>query len=301
MSVQKILKFCCLTYNLNQKSLSEEQIRILFLPHIQKDFDIYIIATQECERSILLNLIYDDKSSFEFKLKNFFGEDFFNLEPITLGGIHLIIFAKKKYKFPIKNYENNHIKTGFRRLFSNKGAVSIFVNIFNFSFLIINSHFNKGKDKLSERNDDSSYIYESINPKIDKINVVIWMGCLNYKVDAELSEFSEAYIKGKELSLLKKDEMIKERKYNNSFIFKKFNEGKINFLPSSKYQIGTNKINWTDKENYPSWADRIFYKIYQNARINFSFDLIKYDCMNDISFSDHKPVYAYFNFDYSNI
>lgn len=299
MDNHKNVKLCCITYNLKQQKLTDEKINQFLLPHKQKNYDIYIIGTQECERKTLLNILYDSKSLFELKLQKFFGEKYFNLEPITLGGIHLIIFSKKNFQSLITNYKNKKIKTGIFHLLNNKGAVSIFVNIFNFSFLFINSHFSKGKAKLLDRNNDSSYIYQSVVPEIDKINVIIWMGCLNYKVDAELSQFSEAYIKGKELSLLEKDELIKEKKYNKEFIFKNFDEGKINFLPSSKYEIGSNKIDWTDKDNYPSWTDRILYKINQNGK--FSFCLIKYDSMTDITFSDHKPVYAYFNFDYSKL
>ncbi len=299
MNESKFIKLCCLTYNLKQKSLSEEQINSILSPHKKKNFDIYIIATQECERKTLLNIFYNDKSSFEIKLQKFFGDEFYNLKPITLGGIHLIIFAKTRYKSHINNYYNNFIKTGFYGILANKGAVSIVINIFNFSFLFINTHLVKGKEKLLNRNVDSSFIYKSICPKIDKINVIIWLGCLNYKVDTELGEFSQAYIKGKELTLLDKDQMKTERNNNKEFIFKDFNEGEIKFLPSSKYEEGSNKIDWTNKNNYPAWTDRIFYKIFKNVQDKFSLDLIEYNSMHDIIFSDHKPVYAYFNFHYN--
>ena len=85
MNDSKFIKLCCLTYNLKQKSLSEEQINSILSPHKKKNFDIYIIATQECEIKTLLNIFYDDKSSFEIKLQKFFGEEFYNLKPITLG------------------------------------------------------------------------------------------------------------------------------------------------------------------------------------------------------------------------
>ena len=297
MKESKNIKLCCITFNLKQKSLSEEQIKSFLYPHKQEKYDIYIIATQECQRVTFINIFYSNKSSFELKLQELFGDEFYNLKSKTLGGIHLIIFAKKLLKSHINKYSSNCIKTGFYGLFGNKGAISIYIEIFNFSFLFINAHFIKGKNNLLERNFDSSFIYNSICPKIDKINVVIWMGCLNYKVDAELGAFSEAYIKGKELTLLEKDQMIKQKK-NEEFIYNKFLEGEIKFLPTSKYDKN-NKIDWTNKENYPGWTDRIFYKTNKNARTNFSLDLIKYESMNNINFSDHKPVYAYFNFNYN--
>ena len=262
MNPLKVIKLCCITYNLKQKSLSEEEISAFLTPHKKNNFDIYAIATQECERYTFLNIFYDNKSSFELKLKNFFGLEYFNLAPVTLAGIHLIIFVKKKYENLIKHYSNNCIKTGLYGLLANKGAVSIYFTLYEFSFLFINCHLIKGKDNLSNRNIDSSFIYKSIFPKINKVNTIIWMGCMNYKVDTVLEEFTEAYIKGQEMSLLKNDQMITERKKNSDYyIFVDFMEGDINFLPSSKYIIGTNKIDWNDKESYPAWTDRIFYKI----------------------------------------
>ena len=297
---ERELKLCCFTYNLKEKSLSDDEINTILSPHKQKYFDLYIIATQECERSTLLNIFYSDKSSFEIKLQNFFGEQFYNLKSITLGGIHLIIFVKKKLKSFIENFSNYYIKTGFYHLLSNKGAVTITINIFNYSFLFINSHLINGKEKLIQRNNDSHFIYKSLCSKNEKINILIWLGCLNYKVDTKLEQFSEAYIKGKELSLLEYDQMLKEKKNNKEFIFKQFFEGEIKFFPTSKYEVGSNKIDWNDKNNYPAWADRIFYKMHKYPKDNFSFDLIQYNSMNDITFSDHKPVFAYFNFTYSS-
>ena len=50
MEESKNIKICCITFNLKQKSLSQEQIKSVLLPHKQKNFDIYIISTQECQR-----------------------------------------------------------------------------------------------------------------------------------------------------------------------------------------------------------------------------------------------------------
>ena len=297
---ERELKLCCLTYNLKEKSLSDEEIRSILSIHKEKYFDLYIISTQECERSTLLNIFYSNKSSYELKLQNFFGDQFYNLKSITLGGIHLIIFVKHKLKNFIEKFSNYYIKTGFHHLLSNKGAVSITINIFNYSFLFINSHLTGVKDKMTQRNNDSNYIYKSLCPKHEKINVIIWSGCLNYKVDVKLEQFSEAYIKGKELTLLENDQMLNEKKKNKEFIFSQFLEGEIKFLPTSKYEVGSNKIDWNDKNNYPAWTDRIFYKISKYPKNNFSLDLIQYDSMNDITFSDHKPVFAYFNFTYNS-
>ena len=300
MNENKSLKICCLTYNLKEDTLSPEQISQLLTPHLAQSHDIYILSFQECERKTFINIFYSDKSSIEAKFKNFFSSSYYNIPSITLGGIYLIIFIKNEHKNFVSDYSNNYIKTGFFGFLGNKGAVSIKFKIYNFSFIIINCHLIPGTDKMVYRNNDLIYIYKNICENIEINGVLIFSGCFNYRVEASLGQFSNAYIKGKEMDLLEKDQIIKilENKNNeyNDNIFKKLKEGKINFLPSSKYQIGSDKIDWTNKNDYPGWTDRIFFKCYNN--LNTFLDINKYDSMREISFSDHKPVYAYFNFNY---
>ena len=310
----KSLKIFCITYNTKEKTLSPEQISELLTPHKNLEYDIYILSFQELERKTYINIFYSDKSEIESKLISFFSPSYFNLPSITLGGMYSLIFIKNEHKDFISDYSNNYIKTGFYGFIGNKGAISIKFKIYNFSFFIINCHLIPGENKIEYRNKDVNYIYNNISENINSNDIIIWSGCFNYRVDALLAQFSNAYIKGKELDLLEKDQIIKmmNDKENNDVILKEFNEGKISFLMSSKYQIGGDTINWTDKHNYPGWTDRIFFKPLDilinfyilNNRIEssnsekFSFGVNKYDCMKEITFSDHKPVYAYFEFKY---
>ena len=298
------LKICCLTYNLKEDTLSEQQLSEILSPHKNPSFDIYILSFQECERKTFINLFYSDKSALELKIVSFFPKTYYyNLTSITLGGIYLLIFIKNKHKNFVSNYSNNYIKTGFYGYLGNKGAVSIKFKIYDFTFIIINCHLKPGTDKFQKRNDDIEYIFKNICEKMITNDILIWMGCFNFRVDATLGEFSNAYIKSKEMDLLQKDQIIKLRKeidIDDNNILKELNEGKINFLPSSKYQIGSNKIDWTNRNDYPGWTDRIFFKTFKSSTSNFSLDLIEYNCMRDISFSDHKPIYAYFDINIIN-
>ena len=137
---QKKLKICCLTYNLHGTGLDKIQINNLLKEHKNKDFDIFVISTQESQRSIAWNLVYYDKSYFEIDLESFFTQEYIKLDTITLGGIHLIIFVKVKYKDLVTNYRSEYVKTGWYGFLGNKGAVGISFKLFNLTFLFVNNH-----------------------------------------------------------------------------------------------------------------------------------------------------------------
>ena len=331
------LTMCCMTYNLHGESLNLGQISHLLTLHKNRSCDIYVISTQESQRSILMNLFFWDKSKFEEDLAQFFGKDYVRLKTETLGGIHLIIFIKKIHKNYIMNYYKEYIKTGFYGLLGNKGAVGIGFKLYNISFLIINCHLCHGFDNVLYRNDDFDYIKKNIHPDLYKYDIVIWMGDFNYRVNKTIEEAEEFMQKKEELKLIEYDQMNYEIK-NYNLKCAGFKEGKINFLPTYKYSDDDSNILVCDsKDHIPSWTDRILYYINDNKfhlieeeinndkykdkdsidydsekeeedknndninkeNIEPSVQLIYYNSMQDMLFSDHKPVFAYFNINIS--
>ena len=339
------LKIFCITYNLHGIGLDMNQISEVLTIHKNNDCDIYAIATQESQRSILMNLFFWDKTKFEQDLAHFFGKDYVRLHTETLGGIHLIIFIKNIYKNYILNYYKDYIKTGFYGILGNKGGIGIGFKLYNISFFIINCHLSCGFNNSLYRNYDFDYIKKNIHPQLDKYDIIIWMGDFNYRVNKTMEEIEDIYRSKKEMTLLEYDQMNYEiRNYNlKSFGYK---EGKINFLPTYKYTDNyTNEIICDMSDHIPSWTDRIIYKVdekkfkviendendkdnkekpiikdekedkdssnlYEEKEIGdnndinkengddvyeATFKLTQYNSMQNIVFSDHKPVFAYFS------
>ena len=336
------LKIFCITYNLHGIGLDMNQINEVLTIHKNNDCDIYAIATQESQRSILMNLLFWDKTKFEQDLAHFFGKDYVRLHTETLGGIHLIIFIKNIHKNYILNYYKEYIKTGFYGLLGNKGGIGIGFKLYNISFFIINCHLSCGFNNTLYRNYDFDYIKKTIHPQLDKYDIIIWMGDFNYRVNKTMEEIEDIYKAKKEMTLLEYDQMNYEiRNYNlKAFGYK---EGKINFLPTYKYSDNyTNEIICDMSDHIPSWTDRIIYKVNENKfkvienekdnnekpsmkdeeedknsnnlneekevgdnnDINkengddvyeATFKLTQYNSMQNIVFSDHKPVFAYFS------
>lgn len=70
-------------------------------------------------------------------------------------------------------------------------------------------------------------------------------------------------------------------------IFEGFDESKISFQPSYKYNPLTDDWDSSTKMRSPAWCDRILFK---GNRI----ESITYDSIMELRISDHKPVYAVF-------
>ena len=133
-----------LTYNMKGKTPSDDDIQLLFPQDINK-FDLYIISTQECLRSIGASFLIDSKDAWIKSLSKFFGENYINLINSNLGAIHLCIFCKKEKLIHFHELRSGEIKTGFLNLFSNKGAVSVSMKYLDKHILFIGCHLAAGQ------------------------------------------------------------------------------------------------------------------------------------------------------------
>jgi len=312
-----------LTWNLHGKLPDESELGII-LPK-DKQYDIYIINTQECLRSISASFLNDSKEEWEKLLNSYFGDEYYNLANENLSAFHIAIFVHNSIKNKFLNIRSGKIKTGFMNMFANKGAVAISFKYLNKSFLFINCHLTAGQEETNGRNNDFKRINTKLNlePYIlkdfinsskedetnlksslqpsftisEKFDIVIWAGDFNYRLETN-ENFTIKHIlqciKNKDYDeLIKHDQLKNEIKLNN-FSFYNFDEGDIFFPPTYKFQ--ENSDDYDLKERTPGWTDRILFH-----SKNFS-DLLlcKYNSYIEEKTSDHKPVFAVFKIDLIN-
>uniref|UniRef100_A0A7S3IHA1 Inositol polyphosphate-related phosphatase domain-containing protein n=1 Tax=Strombidium inclinatum TaxID=197538 RepID=A0A7S3IHA1_9SPIT len=121
--------------------------------------------------------------------------------------------------------------------------------------------------------------------KIEHFDAVVWLGDLNYRIQAndifavrrlmELDKWEE---------LLKNDQLHLEKSIMRVAVG--YQEGPIHFAPTFKFSAGTQKFN-TKRE--PSWTDRIIFR--SKDRL---LKQISYDSNNEVTLSDHRPVFSQF-------
>ena len=297
LTTSKKLKICSMTWNMHGLCPTPDQIKRLLDPH--KGFDIYAIGSEECLRSIFKSIFYSDKSVWETGLKNYFGPDYELLSSETLCAIHLVIFIRTSLIKDVTMVKCNSVKTGAKNLLGNKGAVGINFKISKLSILIINCHLAALQDRSEQRNIDFLRCINNMTDDYNNIDFIIFMGDLNYRLNNFNIDMNK--IQADPLHFLKNDQLqleINLKRFNTNG----FKEGEIKFKPTFKYWNNTNNyqyIDTHDKDQIPGWTDRILYKINENRTNIKNVIQNKYDSMQEIIMSDHKPVYSYFTINFS--
>ncbi|XP_075707298.1 phosphatidylinositol polyphosphate 5-phosphatase type IV-like [Rhinoderma darwinii] len=120
---------------------------------------------------------------------------------------------------------------------------------------------------------------------------VFWFGDLNFqlKEDRKNVESLLQKIEGKDMSSLLKHDHLNEAK-NNGSIFLGFKEHTIDFLPTYKFDIGTDTYDTSAKQRIPSYTDRVLFKSQCEGDVR----VLRYDSCPVLKTSDHRPVFGIF-------
>lgn len=286
------------------------------------EYDIYCIATQECEQSIEASLIFSSKAKWTKRVTELLGDEYVEVGQETLQAIHIIVFIRRALAGMLSDMDHAKVATGFGDVVGNKGGVGVCFNLGSTSFLFIAAHFAAHQHKVEQRNADFHKINSKLslrpNPQIpmvcDRFDRVFWMGDLNYRLIGNRS-MVDALIKKNMLEvMLSNDQLTIEREKGK--VFQGFCEGKhrvaflliclsllytvflsavlclfsglITFPPTYKFDSGSDLYDTSKKCRIPSYTDRILYKSTNTV------SLLDYSSITTIRTSDHRPVYAGF-------
>ena len=100
------------------------------------------------------------------------------------------------------------------------------------------------------------------------------------------------------IKILDYDQLTKQKCRNRAL--NNFQEDNINFMPTFKYDKGTNNFDSSGKYRPPAWTDRVLYKCRNENSNNISTSFLQLvDYTSDYSnYSDHKPIKASFTINY---
>ena len=157
------------TYNIHGNMPDDKEIPLLFPKKEELNkFDIFVINTQECLRSISASFFVNSKEPWVYALKSFFGNNYENIINSNLGALHISIFVKKEKVMHFHDLRSGEIKTGFLNLMANKGAVSASMKCYDKNILFISCHLASGQNNQVERNNSLYRIGTSLSNTVNK-------------------------------------------------------------------------------------------------------------------------------------
>lgn len=247
-----------------------------------------------------------------------------------LIGILMLVYASPRIQHFISSVSTCTVGTGLMGYVGNKGATGVRIVLGETTRLVlINCHLAAMQNGTDRRNWDHNEIVRrmvfdkvkrdvlagfpsdgKINTPLteekegmDKADLVIWCGDLNYRIDLPNDDIRNAlesyvppefpptipsegpsspasYISPKSFnfpriskfreskesldatirSLLAHDQLYKQQQLEKSF--KHYKEGKISFLPTYKYDVGTTGVfDTSEKRRGPSYCDRVLWRM----------------------------------------
>eukprot|EP01117_Protostelium_nocturnum_P012327 TRINITY_DN4539_c0_g1_i2.p1 TRINITY_DN4539_c0_g1~~TRINITY_DN4539_c0_g1_i2.p1 ORF type:complete len:1197 (-),score=467.66 TRINITY_DN4539_c0_g1_i2:41-3631(-) len=299
------------TFNINgqKASLSKKIIREWLLGYNQPD--IIVVGITELVklsgREVAKDLVEIESNAMRIYFESQFEEtlnekhhllpedeeeDYVQLFSKSLVGTMLCIYTKKKIRTQITDLAWDQARVGIMGKMANKGAVSARFSLHESQLCFVASHLAAGQSKVEKRNLDYAAISSKLRFSVKNSELTIfdhenifWCGDLNYRLTGISKEDAiNAIKKGALEELWAHDQLLIETQAKR--IFLDFNEGKLNFPPTYKYDLNSNVYDTSEKQRVPSWCDRILWRGDFLMQLDYS--------RHEIFTSDHCPVSGLF-------
>ena len=161
-----------------------------------RSFDLFVINTQECLRSIGASFFNSSKEDWENALKIHFGDEYINLVNSNLNSFHIAVFVKKEKINFFTELKTGFIKTGFMNVLGNKGAIGVSMKYQDKKMLFVCCHLSSGQTKSYARNNDFKKISAGLNLKptlkfnknLNDIKLGLKKGVTNYIYQSYLQD-----------------------------------------------------------------------------------------------------------------
>ena len=307
------LKILCVTWNIGGNKLNHDvDISEIFTRNYfyikGQSPDIIVVSLQEIvSLNIFTSLKLKDNETIIDNLKNklkaslnkiFPDQNYKASTPLNMVGLLSIIFFKKTISKDI-NF-NNHIKIekGNYNL-GNKGYIITSFQYKEKTFSIAGCHFEAGEGDIKNKkriNTMKEILNQEIKTQTNSIikynesDFWIILGDLNFRLEILYNDVIDLIQNRNFEALYSMDQFhLAYENESNSFLKNNVNEGKINFLPTYKFENNSDNYDYI-KNKVPSYCDRIFYCKKNGIKIR-SYESVMY-----LKISDHRPVSAAFEF-----
>uniref|UniRef100_G1NAP3 Phosphatidylinositol 4,5-bisphosphate 5-phosphatase A n=1 Tax=Meleagris gallopavo TaxID=9103 RepID=G1NAP3_MELGA len=274
------------------------------------DADMIAIGLQEVNSKInkrLKDALFTDQWSELFMdvLSPF---HFVLVSTVRMQGVILLVFAKYYHLPFLQDIQTDCTRTGLGGYWGNKGGVSVRLSIFGHMVCFLNCHLPAHLEKAEQRKEDFATILHmqqfegrAASGILDH-DLVFWFGDLNFRIESLDIRFVKYAIDSNILSQLWEKDQLNIAK-STWPVLSGFQEGPLNFPPTFKFDVGTNKYDSSAKKRKPAWTDRILWKIKspssgaggrRPSRGVLTVSQLCYCSHMEYMVSDHKPVAAIF-------
>ncbi|XP_030316453.1 phosphatidylinositol 4,5-bisphosphate 5-phosphatase A [Calypte anna] len=276
------------------------------------DADMIAIGLQEVNSKInkrLKDALFTDQWSELFMdvLSPF---HFVLVSTVRMQGVILLVFAKYYHLPFLQDIQTDCTRTGLGGYWGNKGGVSVRLSVFGHMICFLNCHLPAHLEKAEQRKEDFATILHmqqfdghAASGILDH-DLVFWFGDLNFRIESLDIRFVKYAIDSNILSQLWEKDQLNIAK-STWPVLSGFQEGPLNFPPTFKFDVGTNKYDSSAKKRKPAWTDRILWKIKspsaglgaggrRPSRSILSVSQLCYCSHMEYTVSDHKPVAAIF-------
>ncbi|EME39404.1 hypothetical protein DOTSEDRAFT_75181 [Dothistroma septosporum NZE10] len=293
----------CGTFNLNGKTHGiDEDLSVWLCPKVDQEYrcpEIVAVAFQEIVNLDVQQIMSTDphrrtvweesvRKTLNANAQKYKGEDYVLLRGGQLVGASLSVFVRASVLPMIKNVEGAVKKTGLSGMAGNKGAVAIRMEVADTSVCFVTAHLAAGFANYEERNQDYRTISTGLrfqrNRLIEDHKSIMWFGDFNYRIGMDNDRVRQ-YIKQRDLTTLYENDQLNIQMVHGR-TFPHYSEHIPTFLPTYKFNLGTDDYDTSDKARIPAWCDRILTRG-DNLR------QLYYDSA-PLRFSDHRPVYGVF-------
>lgn len=158
----------------------------------------------------------------------------------------------------------------------------------NTSICLLTAHLAAGFANYEERNQDYRTISYGLkfqrNRSIEDHDSIIWMGDFNYRLGMS-NDRTRQLIKSGDLETLHENDQLHLQMMHGK-TFPHYSEARITFMPTYKFNNGTDDYDTSEKARIPAWTDRVLSKGNNLRQTDYN--------SAPLRFSDHRPVYAIF-------
>ena len=152
---------------------------------------------------------------------------------------------------------------------------------------------NEGSPSGPDGSNFSEYYPTDVPATIEGHDIIFWYGDLNYRIEAGRQRVLELIQGGSLEELYNLDQLFQQRMEGNVFLG--YKETRPNFLPTYKYDAGTDDYDTSEKQRAPAWCDRILWNCKRGSCKQ------EHYARHELTASDHRPVSAKFNLEVTRV